>query len=128
MADLWEVIKEIILRSHTDKLTPWKRVLPQNLTRSQLLKKTFEFYKPRVFITVITRACRLSLSSVRLIQFTPPPTSVRPILILSPHLRLGLPSDLLPSGFPTKHCIHLSSPPFVLAALRISVFLILSSE
>ena len=41
----------------------------------------------------------------------PHPTSWRPILILSIHLCLGLPSGLLPSGFPTKTLYaHLSSP------------------
>ena len=39
------------------------------------------------------------------------PTSWRSVLILSTHLRLGLPSGLFPSGFPTK-TLHtpLSSP------------------
>jgi hypothetical protein len=62
------------------------------------------FYGTRRFITAFTRALHLSLSWARPIQPTPPqPISKRPILILSVYLRLGLPSGLFPSGFPTNN-------------------------
>ena len=57
-----------------------------------------------MFITVLTSASHLSLSWANSIQSSqPPPTSWRSILILSSHLRLGLPNDLFPSGFPTRN-------------------------
>jgi hypothetical protein len=56
------------------------------------------------------------------------PTSWRPILILSPYLRLGFPSAHFPSGFPIKPCKHLFSPPHVLHNPLISFFFIWSPE
>ena len=57
----------------------------------------------RRFITVLTSASHLSLSWANSIQSSqPPPTSWRSILLLSSHLRLGLPNCLFPSGFRNK--------------------------
>ena len=60
----------------------------------------------------LTSVRHLSLSRASPIQSTHPhPTSWRSILILSTHLRLGLPSGLFPSCFPTKTLYApLSSP------------------
>ena len=84
-------------------LTPWCRVLLEKLTGLQLVKKFPAFHGTRKFITALTRVRHLSLSWASPIQsIYPHPTSWRSILIFSTHLRLGLPSGLLPSGFPTK--------------------------
>jgi hypothetical protein len=63
---------------------------------------------PKV-ITAFASARHLFLSWASSIQsIGPHPTSYGSIVILSFHLRPGLPSGLLPSGFP---CKRLSSPP-----------------
>ena len=98
--------------TYTYLLTPWCRVLLEKLTGLQLVKKLPAFHRTRRFITALTSVRHLSLSWASPIQsIYPHPTSWRSILILSAHLRLGLPSGLLPSGFPTKTLYTpLSSP------------------
>ena len=93
-------------------LTPWCRVLLEKLTGLQLVKKLPAFHWTRRFITALTSVRHLSLSRANPIQsIYPHHTSWRSILILSTHLRLGLPSGLFPSGFPTKNFYTpLSSP------------------
>ena len=84
-------------------LTPWCRVLFEKLTGSAASQEIPRIFGTRMFITVLTSARHLSLSWANSIQSSQtPPTSWRSILILSPHLRLGLPNGLFPSGFPTR--------------------------
>ena len=84
----------------------------EKLTCLQLVKKFPAFHGTRRFITALTSVRHLSLSWARPIQsIYPHPTSWRSVLILSTHLRLGLPYGLLPSSFPTKTLYTpLSSP------------------
>ena len=92
-------------------LTPWFRVLLEKLTGLQLVKKFPAFHRTRRFITALTSVRHLSLSWASSIQsIYPHPTSWRSILI-STHLRLGLPIGLFLSAFPTKTLYTpLSSP------------------
>jgi len=49
------------MHSDTYLLTPWSRVLLENLTGSQLVKKFPAFYGTRRFITAFTSVCHLFL-------------------------------------------------------------------
>ena len=92
----------------------------EQLPGLQLVKKFPAFHGTRRFITALTSVRHLSLSWANPIQsIYLHPTSCRSIITLSTHLRLGLPSGLLPFGFPTKtlhtplsptHTRHMPSP------------------
>ena len=87
-------------------------MLPEKLTVLKLVKKFPAFQGTRKFITALTSVRHLSLSYASPVQsIYPHPTSWRFILILSTHLHLGLPSGLLPSGFPTKTLYTFLSSP-----------------
>ena len=93
-------------------LTPWSRVLLEKLTGSAASQEIPRIFGTRRFVTLFTSARHLSLSWANSIHSPQsPPISWRSILILSSHLRLGLPSGLFPSDFPTRTlCIPLPSP------------------
>ena len=108
-------------------LTPRCRVLLENLIGLQLVKKFPAFHGTRRFITGFTSVRHLSLSWASPIQsIYPHPTSWRSVLILSTHLRLGLPNGLLPPCIPTKTLYTPSPYPYTPHAQPISFFSMLS--
>ena len=108
-------------------LTPWCRVLLEKLAGLQLVKKFPAFYGTLRFITAFTSFRHPSLSWASPIQSTyPQPTSCRSILILSTHLRLGLPSGSFTTVSPPGPYTPPSPPPYEPHAQPISFFLILS--
>ena len=85
-----------LTHSLTYLLTPWSRVLLEKLTGSAASQEIPHIFGSRRFLTVPTSVRHLSLSWANSIQSPqPPPTSWRPILILSSHLLLGLPQCYL---------------------------------
>ena len=108
--------RRIIVKIHTVYLdtyllTPWVRVLlerPTGSAASQEIPRTL--WNPKVHHRI--HKCLPSVPILsQLHPVSTPPTSRRSILILSSHLRLGLPNRLFPSGFPTRTlCTPLPSP------------------
>ena len=110
-------------------LTPWCRILLEQLTGLQLVNKFPAFHGTRRVITALPSLRHLSLSWASLIQsIYPHPTSCRSVLILSTHRRLSLSSGLFTSGFPTKTLYTPLSSPIraTCPAQPISLFSILS--
>ena len=111
--DIWLVCDHVYLTTYLLMylLTPWCRVLLEKLTGLQLVKKFPAFHGTRRFITALKGVRHLFLSWASPIQsIYPHPTSWRTVIILSTHLRLGLPSGFLPSGFPNNTLYLLQHP------------------
>ena len=113
-------------------LTPWCTVLREKLTGLQLVKKFPTFHGTRRFITALTSVRHLSLSWASPIQSTYPHLNTwRSFLILSTHLRLGLPSGLFrdvssrnpPPGEPSGGVVYLQIVLYPEQAFRMWVFL-----
>ena len=98
----WSRLKSFFLPV-TILITPWCRVLLEQLTGLKLVKKFPAFHGTRRSSIALTSVYLLSLSWASPIQsIYPHPTSWRSIPILSTQLRPGLPSGLHSSGFFTK--------------------------
>jgi len=99
-------------KDHTYLLTPWCRVLLEKLTGLQLVKKFPAFHGTRRFTTALTSVIHLSLSWASPIQSISSHLLEIHLNVIH-HLRLGLPSGLLPSGFPTNTLNTHSPHPYV---------------
>ena len=108
-------------------VTPWCRVLLEKLTGLQLVKKFPAFHGTRRFITALTNVRHLSLTWASPDQsIYPHPTSWSSILILTTHLRLGLPRVSFPPVSPPTPYTPPSPQPYAPHAQPISFFSILS--
>ena len=84
-------------------LTPWRRVFLENQTGFQLVKKFSAFFwEPKFHYYIHNSQPPVPILSQINPVHDPSSHFLMIHLILSSHLRLGLPSGHLPSSFPTK--------------------------
>jgi hypothetical protein len=92
------------------KLTTWSRVILEQPTVTQLVRKFPTIYETRRFITVFTRSRHWFLSPETDAASSHPPT-LHPylfVLILSSHIFVGLPRGLLPFRFCNQNIVCIS--------------------
>jgi hypothetical protein len=106
----------------TNWTTPWSRALLEKPSLSQLLKNFPTFYGTQRFITVFTWVLHQSLLN----QITA--SCLRSILILSSHLRIGLPDVIFPPGFHTKILYAFFFAPIRATRLLDMIILIMLGE
>ena len=123
----WTLIVPTGLRN--DKVTPCSIVLFEKLIFPQSLRKFPAFCGIRWLINRVhsTQPLVPLFNQINPVHFLPS-YFFRSIIISPSHLCLCIPVGLLPSGFPTKTCMHFSSVPRALHAPPISLPLILSYE
>jgi hypothetical protein len=96
--DLWARFIGGIRLDLTYLLTPWCRIFSEKLIVTQLVEQQPALRNPKIYYRAYRSPPPEPIRGASRIQFAP---SIS-ILILSSHLRLGLPSGLLHSGLSAK--------------------------
>ena len=119
LSTLWTCTEGTYLPTYliTYLLTPWSRVFLKKLTSFQLVKKFPAFYATRSSLPHSQEPATCPYPEPARSSPCPPTNSLISILILSSHLRLGLPSVSFPQVSPPKPCIEVQRHSILTSAL-----------
>lgn len=100
--------------------TKWNTVLPDMLTKAQVVRKFPAVHGTKRLTNVFIRACHWSISWARLIQLTHSHLiSLRWILILVSHLHTGFPCGPFPWSFHTKTFSTMCATRLILVKMKV---------